>query len=84
MADTDTFAVEVPNLDRSYANPQCRISGGHMVFKRYVAFPSNRERDANMPKGMISKHFLTYKLRNYSICSTSNLCASKENIQANK
>ncbi|KAF2024035.1 hypothetical protein EK21DRAFT_12821, partial [Setomelanomma holmii] len=34
MADTDTFAVEVPKLDRSYANPQYGISGGNMVFRR--------------------------------------------------
>jgi hypothetical protein len=36
MADTETFAVEVPKLDRSYANPQYGISGGNMIFRRSV------------------------------------------------
>lgn len=34
MADTETFAVRVPKLDRSYANPQYGISGGDMLFQR--------------------------------------------------
>jgi hypothetical protein len=36
MADTDTFAVEIPKLDRSYVNPHYGISGGNMVFRRYI------------------------------------------------
>ena len=36
MADTETFAVRVPKLDRSYANSQCGISGGDMHFQRWV------------------------------------------------
>ncbi|KAH7088370.1 hypothetical protein FB567DRAFT_494604 [Paraphoma chrysanthemicola] len=34
MADTDTFAVEIPKLNRAYVNPHYGISGGNMVFRR--------------------------------------------------
>ncbi|KAH7394392.1 hypothetical protein BKA66DRAFT_411060 [Pyrenochaeta sp. MPI-SDFR-AT-0127] len=34
MADTDTFAVRVPKLDRGYLNQQYGVSGGDMYFRR--------------------------------------------------
>ncbi|KAF1851560.1 uncharacterized protein K460DRAFT_270005 [Cucurbitaria berberidis CBS 394.84] len=34
MADTETFTVRVPKLDRTYANQQYGISGGDMHFQR--------------------------------------------------
>ncbi|KAH7130789.1 hypothetical protein B0J11DRAFT_613356 [Dendryphion nanum] len=34
LADTDTFTVSVPQLDRSYVNEQCGIAGGDMQFRR--------------------------------------------------
>lgn len=39
MADTDTFTVQIKNLDRSYENLQHGISGGDMHFKRSVRAP---------------------------------------------
>jgi molecular chaperone DnaK (HSP70) len=34
LADTETFAVRVPKLDRAYVNHECGISGGDMHFRR--------------------------------------------------
>lgn len=34
LADTETFAVRVPNLDPRYTNQQYNISGGDMYFER--------------------------------------------------
>lgn len=36
MADTETFAVNVPKLDRGYVNQQYGVSGGDMYFRRLV------------------------------------------------
>lgn len=36
MADTETFAVRIPKLDRAYKNHECGISGGDMQFRRCV------------------------------------------------
>ena len=32
--DTETFAVQVPKLDKAYDNGECGISGGDMYFQR--------------------------------------------------
>ena len=32
--DTETFAVQVPKLDKAYDNRECGISGGDMYFQR--------------------------------------------------
>ncbi|CAO2657916.1 Nn.00g071760.m01.CDS01 [Neocucurbitaria sp. VM-36] len=34
MADTETFAVQVPKLDKAYLNQESGISGGDMYFRR--------------------------------------------------
>lgn len=34
MADTESFAVSVPKLDRRYQNPQYGIGDGDMHFQR--------------------------------------------------
>ena len=36
MADTETFAVRVPKLDRAYANQRYGVNGGDMHFQRLV------------------------------------------------
>ena len=36
LADTDTFAVRVPHLDKNYVNEQFGIRGGDMHFRRLV------------------------------------------------
>lgn len=37
LADTDTFTVQIKNLNRSYENLQHGISGGDMHFRRSVS-----------------------------------------------
>ncbi|KAI4920818.1 hypothetical protein J4E85_008933 [Alternaria conjuncta] len=34
LMDTETFAVQVPKLDKAYDNRECGISGGDMYFRR--------------------------------------------------
>ena len=36
LADTETFAVRIPKLDRSYVNREYSIEGGDMHFRRLV------------------------------------------------
>ncbi|KAI4610560.1 uncharacterized protein J4E87_010736 [Alternaria ethzedia] len=39
LMDTETFAVQVPKLDKAYDNRECGISGGDMYFRRSDSRP---------------------------------------------
>lgn len=53
LADTETFAVRIPKLDRSYVNQEHDIEGGDMHFRRLVSAvqPKQEEGVLTEPQG---------------------------------